>query len=296
MKVSVPGKALLLGEYAVLEGAPAMVAAVSARAVGRRVPRRGRESPVVQAVRTAAEALGTTHGGGLEIDTDGFRGPRRNKLGLGSSAASAVAAAALLRGRTDETVYRAALEGHRAAARGKGSGVDVCAAYRGGVLACAYQPGPVEALPSEIPGLHLAIFHLGPSAKTSSFIRACRAAPSWNRWVQELADLAGAGVAAYRSADAGLWLNRVRAFGRAMEGLGHDAGVPVVTEPCRRLMDGAEALGGAAKPAGAGGGDVAVAWLPDRSRVPELAEQVGLRALHLSVDPVGLRREAEALE
>lgn len=292
MRVSVPGKIVLLGEYAVLEGAPAMVAAVSVRGEGVRTASAGAESPVVQAVRARAQAEGPVFEGGVSIDTERFRGPGRNKLGLGSSAATAVATAALLLGRKDEVCYRVALEGHRAAAKGKGSGIDVCASFHGGVLECEHQPGRMAPMSSGLDGLHMGVFHLGPSARTSSFIRSCRAAPGWSRWVRQLGDLAEGGIAAHRVGDLQRFLALVARFGWTMEGLGEDAGVPVVTEACRQLMRHAEELGGAAKPAGAGGGDVAVAWLRRPEDLDRLAERSGLRRLELSVEPQGVRFES----
>lgn len=123
MKASAPGKLVLLGDYAVLAGGPALVAAVDRRAVGATggpIP----PSAVVEAVLARAKL----EGGRPElpeIDTRAFLDEHGQKLGLGSSAAVAVVTAALSLGRDDERILRVALEGHRDAAGGVGSGVDV---------------------------------------------------------------------------------------------------------------------------------------------------------------------------
>jgi phosphomevalonate kinase len=78
-----------------------------------------------------------------------------------------------------------------------------------------------------------------------------------------------------------------------MERLGRAAGVPIVTPVLAHAAVLASEVGGAAKPSGAGGGDVGIAFLPD----PEAAEQFRIRArdlglgiLDLFFDPTGIAR------
>ena len=181
-EASAPGKLVLLGDYAVLEGARAMVCAVDRRAVGRRDPE-GPGSAVVDAV--LAEAGSTDR---VRIDTGGFVEPTGEKLGIGSSAAVAVITAALATGRGDERCLALALAGHRAAAGGVGSGIDVAVSFHGGVIASARQPAEVEPLPSRLPGLHMSALYANESASTAALVRACRAAPAWARWVEVMTD------------------------------------------------------------------------------------------------------------
>ncbi|TNF61233.1 MAG: hypothetical protein EP303_05910 [Deltaproteobacteria bacterium] len=89
---SAPGKALLCGEYAVLEGAPAVVAAV-----GRRVSVAWREDqttvpPEVEATLQLAQAEVGQVPWSLTLDVSDLE-QDRIKLGLGSSAAAATATA-----------------------------------------------------------------------------------------------------------------------------------------------------------------------------------------------------------
>src|SRR3954465_8219320 len=100
MIASAPGKLILTGEYAVLDGAPALVIAVNRRvlAARRRAPRGS--SPFLVAV---ADEIARRHGAdhpatraAMEITVDSsafYLGDQ--KLGLGSSAAVTVAATAL---------------------------------------------------------------------------------------------------------------------------------------------------------------------------------------------------------
>lgn len=289
--VSAPGKVLLLGDYAVLEGAPALIAAVSRRAVGEAGARDApAPSPVVAAVLEAARAAGFEPPTDIAIDTAAFSDEAGQKLGLGSSAAVAVVTAALATGRGDERTLGVAIEGHRAAAGGRGSGVDVAASFYGGVIAATRQPGPVDPLPSSLPGVHLAVLYTRESASTPDMVSACRASPQWDRWLSVLAPLAREGLEAWRTQAATQLLAVVAQYGRAMAGLGRDAGVPVVTARIAEVMRLAEAAGAAAKPSGAGGGDVAVLFARDPALAARIAEASDTVLLDCAVDPRGLSR------
>src|SRR6185503_7683649 len=125
--VTAPGKVVLFGEYAVLEGGRAIVAAINRRAKGELVPAKTEEqySEVVKAVVARAGRSGFGVDRGIAIDTASFMDAAGSKLGIGSSAAVAVVAAALITGRGDEAVLEIAIDAHREAAHGEGSGVDV---------------------------------------------------------------------------------------------------------------------------------------------------------------------------
>lgn len=279
---------LLLGDYAVVEGGRALVAAVDRRAEG--VAEVGPDSAVVDAVFARARAEGPVAAPGARIDTSGFHLPGGDKLGIGSSAAAAVVAAALATERGDELCLSVALEGHRDAAGGVGSGIDVATSFYGGVVALGYQPGPVEPLPSRLRGLHLSVFYAGQSARTSELVTAAKACPRWKDWVAVMSPLAEEGIDAWRAGRASAFVSVVARYGRAMKKLGEDAGVGIVTETIDQLMAGAEALGGAAKPSGAGGGDIVIAVSEDPSLGPKLAERTGAVLVDLSIDRTGLKR------
>jgi phosphomevalonate kinase len=79
----------------------------------------------------------------------------------------------------------------------------------------------------------------------------------------------------------------------AMDALGQAAAVPIVTPLLSHAALLAAEVGGAAKPSGAGGGDVGVAFLPDPDAANEFrtrARAIGLGILDLFVDPTGVSR------
>ena len=169
-----PGKLLLLGEYAVLEGAPALVTAADRFArvavepiagdyhqlVARPLESEPREFRLVDdrlewrradgaerlwLVSAVLEALGPwTQGGGslrLSLDTGAFHAPDGDKLGLGSSAALTTAVAAAWFGTRNRSRsldrhrwLPLLVDLHRRLQGGRGSGADVAAAVHGGTL------------------------------------------------------------------------------------------------------------------------------------------------------------------
>ncbi len=286
LDVSVPGKLLLLGEYAVLEQGRAVSAAVNRRATGRRTPKGAPESPVVEAVRQRIERELGVLDFGVEIDTRAFRSEDGIKLGIGSSSAAAVAAAGLFAGRSDAEVCRWAVEGHREAAAGRGSGVDVVTCFAGGIVSAERQPGLHERLSEAWPGYELHVVFLGEAASTPDMVRRCRAAPDWLEHTTALKALCDEGVAALRAEDPKTFIDVVRRYADGLDALGQSAGAPVVTETMRIIQTRADALGGAAKGSGAGGGDVMVLWLPTGVAMPELPPEAW--RVELAVDPAGM--------
>lgn len=279
---SAPGKLLLSGEYAVLRGAPAIVAAVDARAIATLDPTAEGEPPQPEAreARKEAERHFGAAPGRLAIDVSALRSEDK-KLGLGSSAAAAAAAAgvvALARGRdlSDEgvrrAVFEAAFEGHRIVAP-QGSGVDVAASALGGYVRFARRGDAAEAASVALPeGLFLEVVWTGKEARTSDFlakVEALRAsdAAAHARAFERLLRGADALAEAFARGDAHAVVEGAEAYGAAMEALGAAAGAPIVEETLASIRGLAAECGGSAKPSGAGGGDVAVAFFTDLTSV-----------------------------
>ncbi|HTL34189.1 MAG TPA: hypothetical protein VL326_13760 [Kofleriaceae bacterium] len=151
MIATAPGKLILTGEYAVLEGAPALVVAVNRRVVAtRRKAPRGSSPFLIAVADVIAAKYGAEHPAtraAMEIVVDStafYQGTE--KLGLGSSAAVTVAATALALAADQRaipvvdkvevlaiaTAAHARAQGERGA---RGSGADIAAAVFGGVLA-----------------------------------------------------------------------------------------------------------------------------------------------------------------
>ncbi|MCB9528150.1 MAG: hypothetical protein R3F65_02505 [bacterium] len=296
--VRAPGKLILLGEYAVLDGAPALVVAVDRHATcviepsaevivdagehgSLRWPGEGTTLPLVRALFAAhppPPGRYVLRSDALHADTpDGIR-----KLGLGSSAATtvALAAAVLGEGIDPAAIYGAAQAAHRRV-QGTGSGADVAASTRGGAMAYRWfnEPGHgidaadgsavIEALSSPFDAIH-AIWS-GDSASTPRLVAAVdawakRDPIAHRRCLEAIAAAAAAGIAAWKTADRPA-LTAAAAAGRdALAALGRAAGVALVTDTHQRLDALARPFGAVVKPTGAGGGDLAWLCAPDEAR------------------------------
>jgi phosphomevalonate kinase len=288
MRVIAPGKLVLTGAYAVLEGAPAIVVAVDRyAAVDTRTP-------------------GT-------VDTRSLYDAAGQKLGLGSSAASMVAsfgARALARGedprhaavRTE--IFRAVRAAHKRE-QGGGSGVDVAASVHGGALrytivrdpsGASKRPTDATMRAVDLPaGLVLASYWSGTSARTSellSRVDALRARGGASAVFTRLR--AAAEDAADAVADAASFVRKASIFGRVLASLGEAADAPIVPPAFAELASLAEHEHAAFYPSGAGGGDVAV-WLgiaPPSPAFTRRAEALALAPLALAVDHGGVRAES----
>ncbi len=275
---SAPGKLMISGEYAVLDGALAVVAAAGARVYARWGTERAAELPrEAAATRRLAEQRVGPVAAELSIDASELRRAGK-KVGLGSSAAaSAAVAGAVLASHgqdlRDPAVQRRAFElalaGHKAIAP-EGSGADVAAAALGGFVRFRLVGAKAEAERVPFPdALETRVVWTGQEARTSEFVRAVRAfeardGAGFTRIRDELRDQASRFAEAIARADLTSIVAATHAYGQAMGELGRLAGVPIVTRELAEIARLAEAHGGAAKPSGAGGGDVAIALFPTR--------------------------------
>lgn len=188
-----PGKLFLLGEYAVLDGGPAIVAAVDRHVEVRLRLRpsssltriaapghceaielhrdRSAEAPAelrfaLAAIEATAQELPQLAGAGFDVEIrseleSGADGGQ--KLGLGGSAAVSVALVAALRAAAGhdpassrDEIFATAFASHRRAQGGVGSGADIAASVYGGVL--LFEPKP-ESLP------RVRVLHLPPETQ-----------------------------------------------------------------------------------------------------------------------------------
>jgi len=331
-RISAPGKVVIAGEYAVLEGHVAIVAAVDARAAirwsrdidGSRVtpdgsPQNSTLPPEVVLARRVAEAsLGVIPGLTLTLDTEALRNGDR-KYGLGSSAAGAAAAvgAVMAAHGMDPSAHREqvlllAHDGHRSVAP-QGSGVDVAAASLGGFLrfrrgevsarGAAFGADIAEATPIAWPStLVPALVWTGTPARTSELVAKVHALrdrdPRTHRAaIDAIAAQAARFATALAHADASEAIAALDAHGEAMAALGRAADAPIVTASLAAAASLARELGGAAKPSGAGGGDIAIALLPNlaaRDALFARAPSLGLQPLDIALGAEGVRIEASS--
>lgn len=309
---SAPGKMMISGEYAVLQGAPAIVAAVQTRAYARffaGAPADQQASPTrfpeAHATRgRAEEELGEVPGE-LAIDVSELR-REDQKLGVGSSSAAAAAAAGavlavhghdLSREDVQRQALAFALDGHRAVAP-NGSGADVAACTLGGFVRYRRKPGQWDVEADRIAwpqGLVWRIAWTGQAASTRALIEKVhalrdRAPRIYEDAMQRLADESERFVEAF--GDVGAVLEATRRYCDAMDALGRAADAPIVEERLRMVADLARQAGGAAKPSGAGGGDVALALFAgreDAERFTEACREAGVELLDLELGGPGVR-------
>ena len=318
-----PGKLVALGEYAVLDGAPAVVLALdryvetsigpsadsscrltmrAPAAVERQFPPGAASGAALVDLVAAAEpelAWAAT------IDSQEFFSAGL-KLGLGSSAAvlcafaGAFAAFARSQGSAvPEPRVEALIELHRQFQGGKGSGLDVAASFTGGAITFSLarsgmpQIGSVR-LPNSV---GFAGIFAGRSASTPGLVAHYRA---WRTrrpreataLVRRLTTQAEAGCAALTGDDAAGWLEAFAAYGRGLQELGEAIGVDIVTAEHREI--GAEALrhGVAYKVSGAGGGDLGLACAADLGQLAAFTTAVGdrgFRVINVSLADHGLQ-------
>ena len=283
---SAPGKALLCGEYAVLEGAPAVVAAVDRRVSVAWSKSREPMPPEVEATRRLAEAELGPVPRGLKLNVSALQHDRV-KLGLGSSAAAAVAAAGAIFAshghRLEDSavlqrIFSLALRGHASIAP-QGSGVDVAASTFGGFLRFVRTGDQVETRALQRPsGLVIRLVWTGQAARTSELVGKVRTLQRddpdrYQSCMGPLSELSGQFSSAFEAGNTVDVIAAASSYAVAMGSLGAAAGAPIVDARLGRAMELATRFSGSAKPCGAGGGDVAIAFFvdPDAAKGFELA-------------------------
>lgn len=295
---SAPGKVMLAGEYAVLDGAPAIVVAVDRRAEAHLVDAPPAPSEfLAAAAAVVAREVGAEAAAALArvaVDSRALA-DRGLKLGLGSSAAATVAAigAALHAvGRfAPEVVGALAATAHAEAQARRGaagSGADVAAATWGGAI--RFQGGRVTpvTLPPE---LALSFAWTGAVADTATLVAAVTATRGRPAVEAALLAIADASAALAEATTAAAALTALAAAGRATADLGRAAEVALVPPSVTALTAALTPLGAVAKTTGAGGGDViaiAAPTLVAPSAVTDAIIGAGLTPLTLAIDPRGV--------
>jgi phosphomevalonate kinase len=293
-----PGKLVLTGAYAVLEGAPAIVAAVD-----RYVVADSARSPevVTEEVAAAIEA-GALHRAPW-FDASALRvtlpeGGSR-KLGLGSSAAILVASLGAAGGAAPSTerelreaVFPLALAAHRAA-QGGGSGIDVAASVFGSVLRAQRRADGLDVAPHDLPrGLVIEAFRSDVSAVTRGLVAQVRALREQDprRYSDLLGAVGEASEQALAAASAEAFVAAVDRQALTLGALGDAASVPILTASFPALRAAARREGGALCPSGAGGGDVSyfAGFAPSSARFRDEARALGMEKIDLEVGARGL--------
>lgn len=327
VRASAPGKLVLSGEYAVLDGAPAIVMAVDRRArvvieagtgEGHTVMAAGNERQrgrfatggeefvwhsgrdefrLVESVwRTAnARAEGSLS---LSLDTRGFVDAGSGiKLGLGSSAALATALSLALgeAAGIDADAARVAYAAHRDFQGGLGSGADVACSLLGGLV--DYTMGGAASRIDWPEGLEAALLWSGVAADTGArleHLAGCESLPSRAALVQAAGRLAQA----WRGGVVHDVLDESRDYTRVLREFSVDHELGIFDAGFDALVDAARGSTLVCKPCGAGGGDVAVVLAADRDELSTFlvrAEASGFRPLAAGIDDRGAEVSRETV-
>ena len=263
-----PGKVVILGEYAVVDGGPALVAAVDSGVQCTATPHPQGftiEAPDLKFVGPALEAW---QDNAIRYRFAAFRPtPTRTKVGLGSSASATVAA--ILAGSTmngitltEAQLFTRAFEIHHRV-QGSGSGLDIAASTYGGWIRFQGQ-SVVPASPHPF-----LIVWTGTSSKTGPRVQQYLSWSNRDSFLQKSARL----VDQFAH-------NPIATLDEAYTTLcdmASHAGIAYDTQELRDISNIAREFGGAAKPSGAGGGDCAIVILPSKADCGSFMEQCSLR-------------------
>lgn len=300
---SAPGKLMLFGEYAVLEGHRSLalcfdrrIACSAAEHDGVRLDAPGVFEPPVELPLDALAGeppeglrliwpLLVDHGRGVSLTFDAAFPPT---WGLGSSSASTLAAAgalAALRGdEPDELALFAQVLDAQRSLQGAASGYDAATQLLGGAVAYRAEPRELTRLPDR--PFQWVVAYTGVKASTGAMIRSVREDhPVGSPIYAEIGALAERGIAAWEADDAaalGTLMNQGQAL---LERLG---AAPVELIAILRALQADPAVLGA-RLAGAGGGDCILILADDADEAAAAARAHGLEILPLSPEPAGLR-------
>lgn len=316
---SAPGKFVLSGEYAVLDGAPAVCVAVDRRARVSIEPHDGDhcivQAPGFSAVTgrfsVGADGLDWLAGSddyglfdavwaasrpeiangavAVSLDTAAFRDAASGrKIGLGSSAALAAALATALQAVGGASAAETAHAGHRRFQGGAGSGVDVACSIAGGVI--EYRMTDRETTGIAWPaGLHCSVLWSGVAAGTRDRLVRFGVQPD-SRSRGDLGKASNEVAREFERGDAAAVLAALADYTRTLREFDDTCELEIFDAGHAQLADSAVGTDVVYKPCGAGGGDIGVALATSRASLAsfeDTAARAGFARLALSVDPRG---------
>jgi len=286
---SAPGKIVLSGEYAVLDGAPAIVMAVDRRARAVLADNAGRVSQVrapgfthdigrfeiadgdihwldgqalfrvVDSVWRVADAL-QSGAQLIDLDTSEFIDPESHrKIGIGSSAALTVALCAAVKDSADMgAIMAVAHRAHSDLQLGAGSGVDIACSLSGGLIEYRREGATVTALdwPEK---LSYRVIWTGVAASTRDKLGKLKTGishPSRARLVgasERIADV-------WQSGDADRIVKEYRSYTEHLYQFSIDHGLGIFDAGHEEIWRAASEFQLTYKPCGAGGGDVGIVF------------------------------------
>tara|TARA_R110002096_G_scaffold154_21_gene909 strand:+ start:29480 stop:30460 length:981 start_codon:yes stop_codon:yes gene_type:complete len=311
-----PGKVVLSGEYAVLDGAAAVCMAINRRArvslkpahesagsvtapgfndaVGRFRIADGElhwlaDSASFAVVDAAWQACSVRPAGAFDLvlDSSAFvDSTSGNKLGIGSSAAIVVALCAALGAEGGTTID--AFTAHRNLHGGSGSGVDVACSLHGDLL--EYRQAEQQSSGLEWPhGLKFRLIWTGVAVSTKDKLMQLQQGASLPSRAQ-LTQAAESAARAWRNADAAALVEQYRDYTERLLHFSDDHRLGIFDAGHRELLDTASSSGLVYKPCGAGGGDIGIVLGTDDARLDDFVRNLPLQfsMLDCALDRDGL--------
>lgn len=296
---SAPGKVILCGEYAVLDGAPAIAMAVNRRASvtidaasGADVSSLGLAGDTdTRLLDCVCDVLDIDRpDAAIGLDTGAFADTASgSKLGIGSSAALTVALVSALAPPNvgSDRVFEMALVAHRRFQDGRGSGVDIAASTAGGLI--EYRRDVTPRSLSWRADLHYALLWSGVSASTASRL-ATLAQQTAQASREELREASITMAGLWSDGDAATLIDGYRDYIKALMAFDVDHQLGIFDAGHDELARWKSPDDIVYKPCGAGGGDVGIVLGADPDSVNRFAETAasrGFRRLDLAMDMQG---------
>ncbi len=325
---SAPGKIVLCGEYAVLDGAPALCMAINRRARAevrvagedfqtvstsgyingewRFLVRKdgvfewiGSEPPAgsLDLLHEVWTTMGIEGNFDISMDTTEFVDPVGDvKLGLGSSAAVTVALVTALSNETNraEAAARDAAEAHRRLQNGRGSGVDIATSLAGGIIEYRMQGSGVSCPISWPTGLEYALLWSGRASSTSEKLKKLDEVRRGGRSVTSVTRLCDASettALCWSTGETPKLLAMLREYIDALMQFDVDHDLGIFDAGHQELAEAATKRKLVYKPCGAGGGDIGILFATDKEAIAEfteLAGESGFQLLDVSLETSGV--------
>jgi phosphomevalonate kinase len=314
---SAPGKIVLSGEYAVLDGAPAICMAVNrrARAVvtttdgdvsqvtasgysdergqfqltdGQIKWLDGRENFGVVDTAYRAADVADSFARLIDLDTRDFIDSKSSrKIGIGSSAAITIALSAAIKRSTD--VATIARRAHAELQDGAGSGVDIACSLNGGLIEYRMEGASTTGL-AWPDGLLYRVLWTGVAASTTDKLAQLEATvslPSRVRLVGESEMMA----AAWRGGDSGQIVDGYREYIRQLREFSVDHDLGIFDAGHDELWRAAKAEQLTYKPCGAGGGDIGILFGSESAALDAFvaSNSSNCTVLDCELSPTGVR-------
>ena len=329
--VTAPGKIILCGEYAVLDGASAICMAINRRARAKvcavnadfhtvrtsghvdgewkfRVDENGsfewfkREPPAggLELLQQIWKTIRINGKFDIELNTEEFLDPvSQLKLGLGSSAALTIALITAFSNvlGTPLDAGSEAVKVHRLFQHGRGSGVDIAASLNGGVIEYRMQESAVCRSLKWPTGLEYAVLWSGRPVSTRKKLKKLDRGHQNGKPAASITCLheaAEATAMTWATGSTTELLDEFICYIDVLKQFDVDYDLGIFNSGHRELVDLATKRNVVYKPCGAGGGDAGIVFATDRQALENFicrAEANGFQLLNISLEDRGVLLE-----